>query len=63
MPIPSEKELISNACHFGHRKEKWNPKMKPYLWGVRRGIHIFDLTQTKKHLEDVCASLKKLQDE
>ena len=63
MPIPSEKELIQNACHFGHRKEKWNPKMKPYLYGVRRGIHIFDLTQTKKHLEEVCAALKKLHDE
>ncbi|MBI3331409.1 30S ribosomal protein S2 [Candidatus Peregrinibacteria bacterium] len=63
MPIPSEKELIQNACHFGHRKEKWNPKMKPYLYGVRRGIHIFDLTQTKEHLQDVVDALKKLQDE
>src|SRR3990167_68309 len=63
MPIPSEKELIPNACHFGHRKEKWNPKMKQYLYGVRRGIHIFDLTQTKKKLEEVCNALKKLQDE
>src|SRR3989344_5051207 len=63
MPIPSEKELITNACHFGHRKEKWNPKMKQYLYGVRRGIHIFDLTQTKKKLEEVCSALKKLQDE
>ena len=63
MPIPSEKELITNACHFGHRKEKWNPKMKQYLYGVRRGIHIFDLTQTKKKLEEVCNALKKLQDE
>ena len=63
MPIPSEKELIQNACHFGHRKEKWNPKMKPYLYGVRRGIHIFDLTQTKQHLEQVVDALKKLQDE
>lgn len=63
MPIPSEKELIAAACHFGHRKEKWNPKMKPHLYGVRRGIHIFDLTQTKNHLEQVCGALKKLQDE
>ncbi|MBI1812996.1 30S ribosomal protein S2 [Candidatus Peregrinibacteria bacterium] len=61
MPIPSEKELLENAVHFGHRKEKWNPKMTSYLYGVRKGIHIFDLAQTKKHLEDVCAALKKLQ--
>ncbi len=63
MPIPSEKTLLENAAHLGHRKEKWNSKMKPYLFGVRKGIHIFDLTQTRKHLEDVCAHLKKLQTE
>lgn len=61
MPIPSEKELLTSACHFGHRKEKWNPKMAPYLYGVRKGIHIFDLPQTRKHMEEVCASLKGLQ--
>jgi small subunit ribosomal protein S2 len=59
MPIPSEKELIENAVHLGHRKEKWNPKMARHLYGVRKGIHIFDLSQTRKHLEDVCAALKK----
>lgn len=63
MAIPSEKQLLDAACHFGHRKEKWNPKMAPYLYGTRKGIHIFDLTQTKKHLEDVCNQLKKLQAE
>ena len=36
MPIPSEKELLLSAVHFGHRKEKWNPKMKPYLHGTRK---------------------------
>ena len=61
MAIPSEKELLAAACHFGHRKEKWNPKMSPYLYGVRKGIHIFDLVQTKKKLEEACAALKKLQ--
>lgn len=63
MNIPTEKELLDHACHFGHRKEKWNPKMAPYLYGVRRGIHIFDLEQTKKGLERVCAELSKLQAE
>ncbi len=61
--IPSEKQLIESACHFGHRKERWNPKMAPYLYGTRKGIHIFDLTQTHKKLEEVCAALKKLQTE
>lgn len=59
--IPSEKQLLDNAVHFGHRKEKWNPKMAPYLYGVRRGIHIFDLTKTAKQLAKVCEHMKKLQ--
>ncbi len=63
MPIPSEKELLLSAVHFGHRKEKWNPKMKPYLHGTRKGIHIFDLVQTRQRLETMCAALKKLQAE
>lgn len=63
MPIPSEKELLASACHFGHRKEKWNPKMAPYLYGVRKGIHIFDLEKTRKHLEQVCEAMKKLSAE
>jgi small subunit ribosomal protein S2 len=63
MAIPSEKQLLQAACHFGHRKEKWNPKMAKHLYGVRKGIHIFDLPQTKKHLELVCSTLKKFQNE
>ncbi len=61
MPIPSEKDLIDHACHFGHRKEKWNPKMKQFLFCVRRGIHIFDLFKTRKALEKTCDELKALQ--
>jgi small subunit ribosomal protein S2 len=63
MPIPSDKELLAAAVHFGHRKEKWNPKMAPFLYGVRRGIHIFDLAITHKRLEEVCNALKKLHAE
>ena len=63
MPIPSEKELLNSACHFGHRKDKWNPKMKPFIYGTRKGIHILDLAQTKTHLEKVCEALKKFQAE
>ncbi len=59
--IPSEKELLQNACHFGHRKEKWNPKMAPFLYGTRRGIHIFDLTKTHEGLKKVCEHMKKFQ--
>ena len=61
MPIPSPKELVAAACHFGHRKEKWNPKMKKMLFGVRRGIHIFDIQQTHDALQKVCDELRSLQ--
>ena len=59
--IPSPKQLLENACHFGHRKEKWNPKMKPYLFGVRKGIHIFDLEKTASALTKMISEMKALQ--
>ncbi|MBU0576956.1 30S ribosomal protein S2 [Patescibacteria group bacterium] len=46
----SLKEMAQNAVHFGHPTHKWNPKMKPYLYGSRYGVHIFDLQKTAKHL-------------
>ncbi|MDD5055872.1 MAG: 30S ribosomal protein S2 [Candidatus Peribacteraceae bacterium] len=61
MPIPSAKDLLNSACHFGHKKEKWNPKMKPYLWGIRKDIHIFDLEKTHAALVKACSELKSLQ--
>lgn len=63
MTIPSEKDLIGAACHLGHPREKWNPKMAPFLFGIRKGIHLFDLTVTRKHLEHMCHELQKLQAE
>ena len=63
MAIPTEKDLLAAACHLGHPKNKWNPKMTSYLYGVRKGIHIFDLEQTKSKLELVAATLKKLHKE
>lgn len=61
MAIPSTKDLLNSACHFGHKKERWNPKMKPYLWGVRKDIHIFDLEKTHAALIKACSELKALQ--
>lgn len=63
MPIPSEKQLLEHACHFGHPKEKWNPKIAPYLYGSRKGIHIFDLEKTRAGLINVIDALKALQAE
>jgi len=63
MPIPTEKELFEACCHIGHRKDKWNPRMAPYLYGTQKGVHLFDLVQTREHLEKAAAELKKLQAE
>jgi small subunit ribosomal protein S2 len=63
MTIPSEKDLLAAACHFGHPKTKWCPRMAPYIYGIRQGVHIFDLVQTREHLEEVCDALTKLQKE
>ncbi len=46
MPSVSMKELLESGVHFGHQTKRWNPKMKPFIFGVRNGIYIIDLQQT-----------------
>ncbi len=46
MPSFTMRQLLEAGVHFGHHTRRWNPKMKPYLFGVRNGVHIIDLTQT-----------------
>ncbi len=47
-PVPSfsMRQLLEAGVHFGHHTRRWNPKMQPYLFGVRNGVHIIDLEQT-----------------
>ena len=42
--------LLEAGIHFGQRRSNWNPKMKPYIWGVRNGLHIIDIRETVKGL-------------
>ena len=46
LPDFSMRQLLEAGVHFGHQKHRWNPKMAPYLYGVRNNIHIIDLAQT-----------------
>jgi small subunit ribosomal protein S2 len=46
MPAASMKQLLESGVHFGHQTRRWNPKMKPYIFSERGGIHIIDLQQT-----------------
>ena len=52
MPAVSMKALLESGVHFGHRTNKWNPKMRQYIFTERNGIHIIDLQQTVKLLDD-----------
>ncbi len=52
MAVVSMKELLEAGVHFGHSKSRWNPKMAPYLYGVKNGIHIIDLNRTLVLLEE-----------
>jgi small subunit ribosomal protein S2 len=51
MTKPTYKDLLDAGVHFGHLKKKWNPKMSPYIFMERKGIHIIDLNRTLDALE------------
>jgi small subunit ribosomal protein S2 len=54
-----EKELLEAGIHFGHKAAKWHPKMKPFLYTKRSGIHIIDLERTKEKLEEALNFISK----
>ncbi len=60
MQVPSYKELLEAGVHFGHLKKKWNPKMAPYIFAERKGIHIVDLNKTRECLEEAGKMAKGL---
>jgi len=51
MAVVTMKDLLEAGVHFGHRTRRWNPKMKPYIFTERNGIHILDLQQTLRQLD------------
>ena len=54
------KQLLEAGVHFGHQTSRWDPKMKPYIFGARNGIHIIDLQQTVGMLRDACGFIRDL---
>ena len=54
------KELLEAGVHFGHQTRRWNPKMKPFIFGKRNGIHIVDLQKTLHHFEDAADFIRDL---
>lgn len=53
-------ELLDAGVHFGHLKRKWHPKMAPYIFMERNGIHIIDLNKTEAKLNEACAALAQV---
>ena len=51
LPEFSMRQLLEAGVHFGHQTQRWNPRMAPYIYGDRNGIHIMDLTQTVPMLD------------
>jgi small subunit ribosomal protein S2 len=58
MPSFSMRQLLEAGVHFGHHTRRWNPKMGPYLFGVRNGIHIIDLEQTVPMLDQAVKAVR-----
>ncbi len=60
MEKPTYKDLLNAGVHFGHLKKKWNPKMLPYIFMERKGIHIIDLNRTLEELERAGKAMKSI---
>ncbi len=55
-----QQQLLEAGVHFGHLKKKWNPKMLPYIFAEKKGIHIIDLNKTVDGLQEAAAALKSI---
>ena len=53
-------QLLEAGAHFGHLKRKWNPKMAPYIFMEKNGIHIIDLHKTVAKIDEAAAALKQI---
>jgi small subunit ribosomal protein S2 len=60
MPATTLRQLLEAGVHFGHQTSRWNPQMRPYIFTARNGIHIIDLQQTQRALDDACSFLRQL---
>ena len=55
-----QQQLLDAGVHFGHLRKKWNPKMLPYIFAEKKGIHIIDLNKTTESLTEAAAALKQI---
>lgn len=57
------KDLIKAGVHFGHQKTRWNPKMAPFIWGHKNGVHLIDVSKTAVNLEKAANFLKSIAEQ
>ena len=55
-----QQQLLEAGVHFGHLRKKWNPKMLPYIFAEKKGIHIIDLNKTVESLQETAAVMKQI---
>ena len=55
-----QQQLLDAGVHFGHLKKKWNPKMLPFIFAEKKGIHIIDLNKTTESLQETAAAMKQI---
>lgn len=60
MKIPSTEEMLKAGVHFGHQTSRWHPKMAPYIFSKRAGVHVIDLDQTQAILENVLPEITNI---
>lgn len=60
MPEISLPELLKNGVHFGHQESRWHPKMKPYIFAARNGVHIINLEKTAEKLKEALDFLREI---
>ncbi len=56
----SLEDLLASGTHFGHLTRRWNPKMKPFIFMERNGIHIIDLKKTQEQLDEACVKISRI---
>jgi len=61
--IPTVEEMLKAGMHFGHRTSKWHPKMAPFIFGARNGVHIIDLVKSRSYLEKALEYMKQAASE
>jgi small subunit ribosomal protein S2 len=60
MAAATLRQLLEAGVHFGHQTSRWNPRMRPYIFTARNGIHIIDLQQTQRKLDEACDYVRNL---